>query len=168
MNPFKTIYFTTNKKRQKLLVIRGKYTLTKDGEINQNGTSRWKCTNRYICSATVTLTKDECEIKRESKHTCIPDINKIKVTELITAIKREVCINLCPIEQIYESMVQQFIDTNDLFPVIEIPSFVSIKSTLYRTRKNFLGTDSLVFKRVEDVIVPKGVPENFVVHENGD
>lgn len=58
MNPFKTIYFTTNKKKQNL-VIRGKYTLTKDGEINQNGTSRWKCTNGDICSATVTLTKDE-------------------------------------------------------------------------------------------------------------
>lgn len=168
MNPYQTVSFSTNKKNNKLLVIRGQYTLTKDGKTNQNGTSRWKCTNRDNCTATATLTEGDHEIIRETKHTCTPDINKIKITQLIDEIKQEVCINLFPIQQIYEGMVEKFIGNNDLFPVTDIPSFTSLKSTLYRTRKNFLGTKSLVFKTVQDVQIPKGLPENVVVYEDQD
>lgn len=74
MAPSEDIVFSKNHKNKDLLIVKGKWTLTKDGKPNHDSTTRWKCTHREICTATVTLSADKTRIIRETSHKCLIDL----------------------------------------------------------------------------------------------
>lgn len=168
MNPFKPIAFSKNRKKKDLLIIDGKYSLTKDGKTNHDNTTRWKCTQRDICTASVTLSADKSKILRQSRHTCDSNKNKIKIQILLDDMKKEVCTNLQPIQQIFEEMISKFVENNSAIPAYELPTYSSVKSSLYAARKSFLETDTLVFHKIEDVNIPTGLSKRFLILEDGN
>lgn len=165
---FQALEFIKNQKNNDMLIINGKYTLSKDGKPNKDGSTRWKCTNRDSCTATVTLSADKNKILRESVHKCVTREDKTIIMQLLSDIKKEVCYNLNPIEQIFEGMLNEFVDRNSDLPAYNIPTYNSVKSSLYRARKLFLESDKLVFKKPEDFKVPKGLSKKMFILEDGN
>lgn len=168
MNPFKVIRFMKNQKKKDMLVLNGKYTMSKDGKTNFDGSTRWKCTNRNVCTATVTLNKDKTKIIRETVHKCNINDNSLLIKELLNNIKKEVCNNLKSVQEIFEDMVTEFKECHPDCPVYDLPTYSSVRPTLYRARKRFLDSDTLCFKKLEDVRIPKGLREKFTVIEDGN
>lgn len=60
--------FIKNKKGQETL-LSGKYRYNISAK-NKYGTSRWRCVQRDLCSATLTLNKVKRNNLRSSKHCC--------------------------------------------------------------------------------------------------
>lgn len=48
-----------------------------------------------------------------------------------------------------------------------LPTYSSVRTTLYRARKQFLDSDRLIFKKLQDVKIPKGLCDKFSVIEDG-
>lgn len=126
---------------------------------NKSGTILWRCENRVSCSATITLNSFRTNILRKTNHTCASNSHRNEVFKLIDKCKKDVCENLEPVQQIFENNVHNMRETIGSQEDEEyrnwVPSFSSLKSALYRERKKFLDVKKLVFKSLEEVVIPK-------------
>lgn len=135
---------------------------------NKNGTSLWRCENRSSCSATITLNSTRTNIIRENTHSCASNNLRNSTFKLIDKCKKDVCATMDPVQTIYENNTQELLENNDEQEYRQwIPSFPSIKSSLYRERKKFLNVDKLIFHKLEDVTIPQTFGKNFFVCEDG-
>lgn len=150
---------------------KGNQTLIWKGfQYNKNKTNKdstlWRCINRTACNASLTLDKSRKIVLRESTHSCELNIVAINIKKENIRLKKEVCDNLGPIQEICESTLADLRDKNrddrDL-----IPTFRSLKSSLYRARKKYLNTDLLVHNNTETVQIPQSLSKKFLVCEDG-
>lgn len=150
----------------------GQILLRKDGhrytqnKLNANGTTLWRCVSRNICSASITLDKDKKIILREVDHVCDPSVLKNEVKKKKEKLKVAVCENLGPVQKIVEEAFSNLRRDNandsDL-----IPSFRSVKDSLYRARKKFLNTNLLTHSNLETITIPEALAKNFLLFEDG-
>lgn len=149
----------------KLTLIRNGFQLNKN-VTNKNGSSLWRCVNRRICTASVTIDKSRKTVLRESPHTCEQNVVLLEVKKIKSTLKKAVCADLGPIQKICEEPLKKLRKKchkdEDL-----IPSFHSLKNSLYRSRKKFLDTDFLTHSSTSSVKIPEAF-QSFLVCENGD
>lgn len=127
-----------------LLMIRGNgYRYTKN-KTNANGITLWRCVNR-ICSASATLDKDNQNILRESAHVCEPSIVMNEIVKKREELKRAVCKNLGPVPKIVEDAMKKLRKDNKKDSDL-IPTFNSMKDSLYRSRKRFITIPEVLAK----------------------
>jgi hypothetical protein len=155
--------FTKNQAGRLCLLQEGyRYNFEKT---NKSGSTLWRCANRSCCSSTITLDLTKTKVLRSSDknpHTCSPDQNRNRIILAIEKTKTDVCENFKPIQKIYESNIEHLkIDCC-------VPSFLSVKDTLYRARKKILNTDRLIFSNIEKVYIPNGLAKKFLICEDGD
>lgn len=149
----------------------GRLSLLQEGyrynfeKTNKSGSTLWRCANRSCCSSTITLDQSKTKVLRSSDknpHTCFPDLNRNRILLAIEKTKSDVCVNFDPIQKIYEGNIEHLkLDCC-------VPSFLSVKDTLYRARKKFLNTDRLIFSNIQEVYVPSGLAKKFLICEDGD
>lgn len=147
---------------------KGKPTLVLDGfqynknRTNKNDSTLWRCINRTVCTASVTLDKTKKNVLRETSHSCIKDRIFLRVKKEKEKLKTAVCQNLGPVQKICEASLQKLHEENkgdrDL-----IPTFRSLKSSLYRARKKYLDTDFLTFTNIESVQIPQALAKDFLI-----
>lgn len=153
-----------NQKGQETVINRGyRYNLS---VINKN-TTLWRCVNRNTCSATMKLDITKTKILKERRHSCVSDHIKNEVAVAIAECKKKVCQNLGPIQPIYEKVFEQLKIKGNQY-LLQIPSFESLKTMLYRERKKFLKSDKLNFKKLKEVIIPEDIAENFLICNDGE
>lgn len=157
--------FITNQKGKASLICNGyQFTLKTN---NENRSSLWRCVNRKVCTASITLDQTKETILRESPHTCEPSPVVLAVNKTMSTLKRKVCNNLGPIQKMYEETVQKL---RKKYPqdLDLIPSFNSKKDALYRARKKWLNTDLLSHNSTECIQIPEVLAKNFLVCEDGE
>lgn len=125
------LVFIKNQKGQDSLIVgSNRYNLSK---VN-NYTTLWRCVNRSDCSATLTLDLTKTNILRRKRHSCESDHIRNEVLLIIEKCKRDVCTDFGPILPIYERNFEVLKLKGQRYEY-EIPSFCTIKNTLYRERK---------------------------------
>lgn len=82
-------------------------------------------------------------------------------------LKRSVCKNLDPVPKIVEDSMRKLRNDNKNDADL-IPTFNSIKDSLYRARKRFLNTDLLSHTTTQSINIPEVLAKNFLVCEDGD
>jgi hypothetical protein len=158
-------HFTKNKRgKETLLQDEYRYNLS---ACNKNGTSRWRCVRRDVCSSTITLNKEKTAIMKMPTHTCSPRKIDNEVLLTLNACKEEVCNNFEPVQKIYEKHFERLKNNCTSDDVEDIPHFSSIKDSLFAARKTYLQTKKLNFKKIEDVCVPQRLGEGFFICEDG-
>lgn len=91
---------------------KGKETILLDGyryiknRLNKNKSTQWKCTNRDICTASITVDMNKKNILRRTNHTCEPDLIGNDVLQTIDKIKTRVCEDFGPMMKIYEESME--------------------------------------------------------------
>lgn len=149
----------------KLTLIRNGFQLNKN-VTNKNGSSLWRCVNRRICTASVTIDKSRKTVLRESPHTCEQNVVLLEVKKMKSTLKKAVCADLGPIQKICEEPLKKLRKKchkdEDL-----IPPFHSLKNSVYRSRKKFLDTDFLTHSSTSSIKIPE-VFQSFLIFENGD
>ncbi|XP_053604512.1 uncharacterized protein LOC128671781 [Plodia interpunctella] len=151
--------FIQNKRgNDTLLYKRHRYNLN---IINTNGSSLWRCNKRKICSATVTIDSTRKTILRKSKtgHTCGESDCTNKLAKLISSLKKAVCNDLGPVQNIFEEKTQNL---NPRF----IPKFRTIKDSLYRARKKYLKTNLLNCNNTKQLKLPEAFTNIFLLIED--
>lgn len=132
---------------------------------NKSGTVNFRCSNRNMCSASLTMNSEMTTVCRVSEHTCLPDFDRNSIEWAMFTCKEKAAGSFEPIQPIFEESLQ---DLAHLHHSILLPTFASKKDSIYAWKKKFLGTDSLKFDRIKDVELPKIVSDNFLIAENGD
>jgi hypothetical protein len=159
-------HFENNQKGQSTL-IRGVHRYNKNRS-NKTGSTLWRCVNRSECIASLTLDITRKIITRETEHTCnIYDFKNI-IRHHVGCLKKAVCKDFRPIQQIFE---EHLIILRRKVPNPDhdmLPSFHSIKDTLYRARKKFLNTNRLLHTSLATVTVPETLANKILVCEDGD
>lgn len=160
------IGFTTNQKGNTTLV-HGEHRYNKS-KTNKGGSTLWRCVNKRDCSATLSLDRTRRRITRKTRHTCGLAEAKNIIHEHIEFLKKKVCQDLRPVQIIVEEneakLRRKVPDSDhDL-----LPSFRSIKDSLYRARKKFLNTDRLHHTSTETVTVPEVLGKKFLICEEGE
>lgn len=157
--------FIKNKKGLEALLC-GKYRYNLSAN-NKNGTSRWRCVQRGVCSATITINKEKTCILRTTNHSCAS--RRIENEELIklNACKEEVCYNFEPIQKIFEKHFESLKKECSSDEIDYIPTFGSVKDAIYLRRKMILKCDRLNYKSIEEISVPEGLGKRFLVCEDG-
>lgn len=158
--------FTENKRGQETL-LQGKYRYNLS-VTNANGTSRWRCVKRDECSTTLALNKERTMVLRPPNHTC--SSRKIENIILLTlnACKEEVCHNFEPVQRIYEKHFEKLKEECSSDELKYVPSFSSVKDSMFAKRKNFLNSSLLNFKKIEEVVVPEGLGKHFFNCADGE
>lgn len=162
--------FIKSKRGHDLLLRNGfRYHLNarKPVNVENSNTSLWRCSNRYECSASVTLNEDRDVVLRESQHTCEPDHSRNAIDIAFDACKIKVSADFGSVQQIYEDTIQQLEDSGLVEPD-DIPPFYSKRDTLYRTKKKSLEITSLSFRHLRNVQIPECLADDFLVKECGD
>lgn len=126
--------------------------------------SLWRCSNRK-CPGSVTWVEEDGTVARDSDHSCMPDVDALKVAKIMEELKKAVCDDYGPIQQIFEKYVMEFRKNTEYDGII--PTFDSVKDTLYRARKKHLEVHATVFKTLETVVLPRRLTENFLLIEDG-
>lgn len=90
-------YFANNQKGQ-LTFICGEHRFTKN-KMNKNGSTLWLCINRQECSISLSLDTTMLTITRE---TCESNDIKNSIYEYVAYLKKAVCQDVRPIQQIFE------------------------------------------------------------------
>lgn len=157
--------FVCNQK-DKLTLIRNGFQFNKN-VTNKNGSTLWRCTNRRMCTASVTIDKSRKNVLRESTHTCEQNLVQLHINKVKSSLKRTVCTDLGPIQKICEKPLnklrEEYRNDKDL-----IPSFHTIKNTLYRSRKKYLNTNLLIHSDTRSVKIPENLGKSFLICEDGD
>lgn len=148
------------------LMIRGNGHRYTKNKTNANGTTLWRCVNR-ICSASATLDKDNQNILRESAHVCEPSMVVNEVVKKREELKRAVCEDLGPVPKIVEDVMKKLRKDSKKDADL-IPTFNTMKDSLYRARKRFLNTDLLAHDTTQSITIPEVLAKHFLVCEDGD
>lgn len=149
-------------KRGKPVILYLGYRLTLN-KVYQNENKRWTCSTR-TCPGNITTDSQISTILKTSDHTCEPNIAKNEVEMCIAKTKKRAREEHTAIPQIYR---QEMISVKDrgLDFVTQIPSFVSVKHSLYNARHSALGIHALPSRR-QDIIIPDKF-KDFVLLDDG-
>lgn len=157
--------FSTNQKG-KCTLICGAYRYNKH-RTNKTGSTLWRCVCRDECIASLSLEETGNTITRQTKHTCkTVDIKNI-IHEHVSYLKKAVCKDFRPVQQIYEENESRLrskvpVSDHDL-----IPTYYSLKNTLYRARRAYLDMEKLRYTSSAAVKVPEALGKRFLICEDG-
>lgn len=156
--------FLSNQKENLTLVLNG-YQYNKN-RTNKSESTLWRCINRTVCTASVTLDKTRKNVLRETPHSCAKEPVSISVKKTKEKLKTAVCQNLEPIQKLCEPALQKLQKENagdrDL-----IPTFHSVKTSLYRARKKYLDSKLLTHSDTESVQIPQVLAKDFLICSDG-
>uniref|UniRef100_A0A1E1WV05 FLYWCH-type domain-containing protein n=1 Tax=Pectinophora gossypiella TaxID=13191 RepID=A0A1E1WV05_PECGO len=141
------------------------YRYNKIKRVNQDQSTCWRCVKRNECNASITVDVNLTTIIRKSHHTCQADHLGNELFIKTNIVKREVCKNLGPIKRIFEDIFDGINDASA--GPSRLPTFHDKKDCFYNARKRYLGADRLSFNKLEDVVIPEALSENFLVAEDG-
>ncbi|CAH0760653.1 unnamed protein product, partial [Diatraea saccharalis] len=159
------IEYVINQKGHKTLIY-CEYRYNKS-KTNKSGSTLWRCVNRRECSASLSLDKTGKITKRKTVHTCEPMEFKNVINEHIASLKKIVCQDFRPIQQIYEEYDEKIRQKIPKSQHYLIPVFKTIRDTLYRARKSFLNVDRLQHISTETITVPEVLGRKFLIYEEG-
>lgn len=149
----------------------GRYTLLCGGYsynkhiTNKSKSEKWRCVKRKECSATITIDKTRRRILRKSQHTCVTNNASNIVRKHIANMKKEVCTDFGSIRTIFNNEIEKL---KKKVHTCDLPSFKSVKDSLYRARKKFLNTFRLNHDSPATVKIPERLAKSFFVCEDGD
>uniref|UniRef100_A0A2A4J8U0 MULE transposase domain-containing protein n=1 Tax=Heliothis virescens TaxID=7102 RepID=A0A2A4J8U0_HELVI len=156
------VEFFQGRKGAKILWRAGfRYTLEK---INKKDSSIWRCHNRK-CKGSLTWNTADETVVRVSDHQCKPNFDYYKIEKIRSKLKKAVCDSYDPIPKVYDDFMKKYKTKNEYDAIL--PSFLSIKDTLYKARKDHLAVHATTFKLLKDVVVPKILAEDFLLVEDG-
>lgn len=156
------LVFIKNQKGGQCLMWSG-YRFTKNHDNASDGTTLWRCVDRN-CNASLKLNADKNAILKSSVHACWPNLTKNKISSMIEECKTEVCKTFQPVQQIFEKIYTKSNITSDDEDML--PIYKSKKDTLLRARRRFLKAPKLVFKNLNEVVVPD-IFHDFLVCDQG-
>lgn len=158
------LQFLSNQKGKSTLVYNN-FQFNKNRK-NKDDSTLWRCINRMVCTASVTLDRTRKTVLRESPHTCEIDVISLNIKKAKEDLKKEVCENLGPIQKICETTLDKLRNENPNDQDV-IPTFRSLKNSLYRARKNYLNINLLSHDNTETIQIPQALAKDFVICDDG-
>jgi hypothetical protein len=164
------ITFSKNQKGKDTVLV-GLHRYNRNGS-NINGTTLWRCVNRDECAASITINSEGTRVIRESTHLCEASTSKNAIHLAKQDFKSNVCTRYSPVRKIYEecfSALHEADDDSDSDSnTTHVPTFDSLKRSMYRARNNVLNVTSTKFNNLSDVEIPDILKDKFLISEDGD
>lgn len=98
----------------------------------------WLCLNEKTCKCKGRMATRNGEILKFVEHTCKPDLAKCEVKKHVAIARKRAKEEVLPIAQIYKEEVGQLVNRGYEF-ITDIPTYSSVKSSLYRLRRGKHG-----------------------------
>lgn len=159
------ISFATNQKG-KCTLICGTHRYNKH-RTNKTGSTLWRCVCRQECIASISLDKTRTIVTRQTKHTCETFGIQNIIHEHVAFLKKLVCKDFRPVQQIFEENESRLREKVPISDHDLLPTFYSLKDTLYRARKSYLNTDRLHHTSTATASVRDVLGKKFLVCEDG-